>query len=254
MNWRDILRQVGMLTKEQLWAIDPKAESESLADGTWIWYRDAIWDPGQFHRGAHRIHRALVSSIYLALSPELNDWHQEACHVDVLADAYFTLKNRDIRYWLEADSGKETQSQWLTKLSRYRDSFSFSGASQALAVIAVGQSTRLQRLASWLGQARLPVGCYVINANELARALPLLSQPPSIPPTPALLPPMAAVQMRYCLRDTGDISLDEAQRLLGQGYVWGATEILAGMVIRHLEPPNKSSNKTLRHLLHYMRP
>ena len=87
MDWRDVVRTTGMMTKEQLLQADPNAIDEALSEGTWIWYHDALWDPNQFHRGARQLHRSLVTAVYLTLLPVLEKWTQEIRHHDIMADA-----------------------------------------------------------------------------------------------------------------------------------------------------------------------
>ncbi|PSR34295.1 MAG: hypothetical protein C7B46_06105 [Sulfobacillus benefaciens] len=242
MDWREVVRTTGMMTKEQLLQADPKAIEEALSEGTWIWYRNALWDPNQFHRGARQLHRSLVTTVYLALLPVLSEWIQEMRYHDIMADAQFTLQQTNLRFWLEADTGKETETQWRKKLEAYQNSFPPTETRDMMVVVAMGKATRIRHLSSWVHDAKLPLGVYVVEFG-LVKTLPQqLLGPPTfsrhLPPVPGM-PPAASIH--YIWDGHGEISCRDADRLLSAGYVLGAKEVAAGEVTYHISLPPRLS-------------
>ncbi len=240
MTWTDVLLATGMLTRDQSDLVDPEAWDQALHSGHWIIYRDAVWDPHQFQRGAHRAHRILVSSLYLALRDGVTSWTREITRGEVCADARLRLNGSPWQYWLEADTGKETHRQWLTKLDRYRNTFWDS--EDLLLVVAAGRSTRLQRLEAWIQEADLPL-CWILLSAEAFD--PNYAQwslhTTHSPAPPAIRPPHVA----YCVEDHGPIPAHEVLQWIHQGYRVGYTKIVAGGELRVLV---RSRSQFLKHL------
>lgn len=228
MSWREILHATGMLTRSHADSIDGAAWDQALESGDSILYRDAIWDPKQFQRGAHYRHRVMVSSIYLALSDRITDWGREVTHGEVSADARLRLQSSPWQYWLEADTGKETERQWQQKLDRYRATFWHPD--DLLLVVARGRSTRLHRLNNWIGKATLPLNWTLLPADALLAGnlvdyaeWPLHHCQP-LPPPPEPAPP----RIEYWVEGHGLIPGKEVPGWQQRGYAMGYTEIIAG--------------------------
>lgn len=235
MSWADILQATGMLTRSHADSIDGRAWEQALQSGDWILYREAIWDPKQFQRGAHYAHRVLVTSVYLALYDHITEWDREATHGDVLADARLRLWDSPWRYWLEADTGKETERQWQKKLDRYRASF--WNSDDMLLVVARGRSTRLRRMSDWIEKAALPVTWALLPADEFrVGSHPNYAQWPRhhCEPLPAREPSTPSIE--YWVEGHGPITGKEVPRWQQQGYAMGYTQIIAGGERRVLVP------------------
>lgn len=227
MNWSEILPATGMLTRSHANSIDEGAWEQALESGDWIFYREALWDPKQFQRGAHYAHRVLVTSVYLALCDHIAEWEREVTHGEVSADAQFRLKDSPWRYWMEADTGKETERQWQQKLDRYRATY--WNSDDVLLVVARGRSTRLDRLANWIEKAALSVTWTLLSADEFEANIP-----PACPqwplhhcrPLPAPKPSTPFVE--YWVKGHGAITAEEVAEWQRQGYTIGYTQIIAG--------------------------
>ncbi len=242
MDWRDVVRTTGMMTKEQLLQADPNAIDEALSEGTWIWYHDALWDPNQFHRGARQLHRSLVTAVYLTLLPVLEKWAQEIRHHDIMADAQFTLQQNALQYWLEADTGKETETQWRKKLAAYQNSFPSTAIHDVIVVVALGKAARIRHLSSWIQDAKLPLSVYVVEFGNVLGLPQVLLEPATFPGQGAAAPVMPpAARVRYIWDGHGEISCQDADRLINAGYIRGAKEVTAGEVTYHISSPPKFS-------------
>lgn len=229
MTWPEILQATGMLTRSQSDLIDKGAWDHALKESHWIVYKDAIWDPHQFQRGAHRTHRILVSSCYLALRESITEWDREITHGEVSADARFRLDGSPLQYWLEADTGKETRRQWLIKLDRYRSTF--WDDNDLLVIVAAGRTTRLGRLRSWVEEARLPLPWILLSSHELDIDY---SHWIGHTPTPAAIAPISPPSVEYWVDDYGKISDHEVSQWIQQGYSHRYTKIVAGAELRVL--------------------
>lgn len=242
MDWREVVRTTGMMTKQQLLEADPKALDEALREGTWIWYHDALWDPTQFHRGARQLHRSLVTAVYLALLPGLAEWTQERSHHNILADALFTLKQTNLRYWLEADTGKENETQWRKKLEAYQNSFPLTASPDVMVVVALGKATRIRHLSSWIHEAKLPLSVYVVEFGKVSKLPQVLLEPATFPNQLAVTPVMPPTALVCYIWDGhGEISRQDADHLVTAGYIWGAKEVTAGKVTYHISLPPRFS-------------
>ncbi len=232
-TWTRVLKATGMLTRTQSDQIDAGAWVTALNSGQWILYREAVWDPEQFQRGGQIAHRVLITSIYLALNQQMAEWEREVTRGEVTADARFQLIKSPWRYWLEADTGKETKRQWLAKLDRYRTTF--WDEDDILLVVAAGRATRLGRLATWIEEAALPLGWILLGAeawespNDLDPSEWALHSP-----RPLSTPPIAPHHVEYSVENHGPIPAQEVSRWTQQGYQLSYTKIVAGGELRVL--------------------
>lgn len=108
---------------------------------------EGLWDIHRFQGRRHLGHWTLQSEIYLILAHLLDSWTSNLDeHFEVMPDALITLLGVPHPIALEADTGKETQSQWRDKLAGYTD----TPPDWHILVIAQGKALRQKRLRSWL--------------------------------------------------------------------------------------------------------
>lgn len=211
-SWREALRVVGVLSREQLvryfgaaWEVEQAAEEVVV-------YRGALWEPDRFGRGARRDHRLWVAEAYLRLraqgtpfcwrTPEPGSW---PC-----PDALIELGEAGApAVALEVDAGTETRRQWQAKLDGYRRPHLGIGG---IWILAAGSPRRLERLRQWVGEAALPYPWWLESFDQWQGDPPPLAAPP-----PALPPAPSAPAVVYQLPSGAELDPGQAQSWLARG-------------------------------------
>lgn len=147
INLVSTLKATGFVSREQLTHWVPLGADMTL-EPWMIQTHDGLWDRARFQRGRHIAHWTLMTAVFLALADQLEHWSVDAQDDiwGVNPDALLRIQSLDFPIALEADTGKETASQWSDKLMRY----AATPLDWRILVVAQGKILRLQRLAGWL--------------------------------------------------------------------------------------------------------
>lgn len=169
------LEATGFLSRDQLWQHFQLTPEELVLQDQMLWHRTGLWHRTHFRGGQQARHWALRSAVYLALFPQLSDWHLEPRDDDVIhPDASMHLSSWvDVTISLECDTGVEKEREWMEKLERYQS----AQTSWHLLVVATGTRLRLSRLRSWLLEYS-PIPWILTTPENLVEALSQGWHPP----------------------------------------------------------------------------
>ena len=173
-------------------------------------YRGAVWTKGAFFRAKHIRHRALLAEIYCRLLESGIEWSYPVEDTTLKPDAILATGNGPI--YVEADTGKENQKQWLQKLQEYQNI-----GNGALWVVAQGGPVRLSRLQQWITQAHLSIPWVLTPLADVRADLPRFTWPA---PATNPLPPEPLVPLSHQYRLVGQvIGWDQLEPLIAKARV-----------------------------------
>jgi hypothetical protein len=211
-SWRETLRVVGVLSREQLARYFGAAWEVEQAQKEVVVYRGALWEPDRFGRGARRSHRLWVAEAYLRMQAQGTPfcWRAPQPGSWPCPDALIQLgKAGDQVVALEVDAGTETRRQWQAKLDGYRRPHLGIGG---IWILAAGSPRRVDRLRGWIGEVALPYPWWLESFERWQ------GQPPPLPALPPAPPPATSAPATvYQLSSGVELDPGQAQTWLARG-------------------------------------
>lgn len=165
-----------MLTAEQIERYFELTLDDVASLPNVVSYAGCVWWKPNFSKARQLRHRALIAEIYCRLLPADVAWSMPSHRKAPAADAVLMPTAGDPIY-IEADTGKETHTQWSTKLLTYH------AVDGRLWIVAEGGPLRLQRLRQWVVDADLPIAWTVTAIDAVTSVLPEFVGP-GIPENP----------------------------------------------------------------------
>ncbi|MCL5015472.1 MAG: hypothetical protein M1493_16030 [Firmicutes bacterium] len=236
LSWQLVTENTGYISFDQVRRFFHLEPEDIEFPPDIIVFNQALWKKAHFHQGAHHHHRALITESYIHLYPILQSWQLAGVLYGLSPDAIIRIPSYPFPILMEMDTGKETARQWRSKLTAYRLE-AWANPRFALWVIAMGGNLRLSRVHNWIVQQKLPVAWHLSRAAQIQPDAAFWesqvenARPASLSPQEDGLP-----QLWY--RELGqqeNLSMDEANRRLKEGWAIAAREIISGGLLYYLK-------------------